>query len=292
VAGIAERRELGFDAGEGYGVDAETLRCGKGRVPREQRVRRGLKPEVLPMPSFLKKQSGLGIDLRVMDEVFQFKFGLRHPPSNLTLENLSIKDAVFCILFGTEWFAEFRSKFGHLVLVFQELEQELRITVDYMKQAYEQNGVAWEFEVNPKEATFEMLMRMFADQLTDSDGSRVLIRHLHEARKYRNRLAHQFTNPDSLEYHQSAGCRAKIIQQLNVRIKRVIPLVMVVHRIGRAYAFDVGMSDEAIARGVKDWQESLGIADEDEHFRYVTGEDFESFKERFESESEDDEPGI
>jgi hypothetical protein len=129
---------------------------------------------------------------------------------------------------------------------------------------------------------------MFADQLTDCDGSRDLIRHLHEARKYRNRLAHQFTNPDSLDYHLSAGGRAKTIQQLNVRIMRVTPLVMVVHRIGRAYASDVGMTDEVIARANKARLESLGIH-EDQQFAYMTGETLESFRERRAIDSEDDE---
>ncbi|NQX00647.1 hypothetical protein HQ447_08285 [bacterium] len=109
----------------------------------------------------------------------EISFGLKHPPSKMEMTALSYGDAANCLLFGTEWFADFRSKYGHLVLVFQELEQELKSTVDYMKMRYEKRGIDEEFESEPKNSPFEKLIQMFASQLDQSTGSRDLVSSLH-----------------------------------------------------------------------------------------------------------------
>jgi hypothetical protein len=131
---------------------------------------------------------------------FKFKFivGLKHPSLNLDLSPLSFEDASLCVLYGLPYFAEFRAKYGHLSLIFQELEMELKTTVDYMKRAHEMNKIIEDFEEEPKEASFVALIRMFGSQLDRSEGSRDIIKKLHRARKYRNRLAHDFLSPKEL----------------------------------------------------------------------------------------------
>jgi len=200
-----------------------------------------------------------------------FTIGFKHPSPNFDQSLLSFEDAIFCVLFGSPFFAEFTAKYGHLSLVFQELEMELKTTVDYMKRAFELNQILDNFEEEPKTASFDALIRMFGSQLDRSEGSRDLIGRLHQARKYRNRLAHDFLSPKDLVYHISAGGRQKIIQQLDVRINLVIPLVMIVHRIGRAYASDVGMTDEALDKGADSYNEMLGLLDEKQQVEYVFG---------------------
>jgi hypothetical protein len=190
----------------------------------------------------------------------------------MKMSALSYEDAVNCVLFGTEWFADFRSKYGHLILVFQELEQELKSTVDYMKMCCEKLEIDEEFESEPKNSTFEVMIRMFASQLDQSKGSRDLVSRLHKARKYRNRLAHDFTSAESLGDHLSAGGRARTIDQLDARINHVIPLVMIVYRIGRAYASDVGKTDQFIEEQVNRMCEQLDLQTTDEIVTYMTGE--------------------
>jgi len=196
-----------------------------------------------------------------MEINLQFKY----PPSNIDTSPLSYEDAVNCLLFGTEWFADFRSKYGHLILAFQELEQELKTTLYYMKMSYKHRGIDEEFESDPQKSSFEKLIQMFSSQLGGSSGSRDLVDRLHKARRYRNRLAHEFLEAKSLEYHVSAGGRAKTIQQLDLRLNYLIPLVMIVHRIGKGYAADVGRTEEVMQLLTNQMRERLGI-DSDENW--------------------------
>ena len=197
-------------------------------------------------------------------------FALKYPSPNLNASDLSWEDACFCTLFSRPWFADFRAKYGLLILVFQELEMELKTTLDYMKKSYEQNKIPETFHIEPCEASFSELISMFGNQLDCTDGSRDLIRMLHEARKYRNRLAHEFLTAESMEYHMSYGGRKKIIQILDERIRAVIPLVMVVNRVGRAYATDVGMTDNHCDSVGTRRRESLGLT-EKQMVDYVFG---------------------
>jgi len=206
---------------------------------------------------------------------YTFSFKLKHPSPNFDLsmlgdEGAPFRDASLCLLYGTPWFSEFREHFGYLVLVLQELEQEIKSTVGYMKQACEKNQIPEYFEQDPKDAPFEVLIRMFSSQLDQSAGSCDLINKLHEARKYRNRLAHCFLDAKALEYHISAGGRKKTIDNLKRRTEYVIALVMVIHRIGRAYATDIGLTDEVIHRASAFNREQLGL-DDDGYMEYVLG---------------------
>lgn len=206
---------------------------------------------------------------------FNYSFKLKHPSPNFDLcmlgdKNAPFRDASLCVLYGTSWFAEFREHFGYLVLVLQELEHEIKSTVDYMKQAFEKYQIPEYFEVDPKDASFEVLIEMFSSQLDQSPGSRELIHKLHEARKYRNRLAHRFLDAGSLKYHLSAGGRKKTIHNLKLRTEYVIALVMAIHRVGRAYATDIGLSDEVLRRASELNWEQLGV-DEDIIIEYMCG---------------------
>ncbi len=197
---------------------------------------------------------------------------LKHPPSNIDTSPLSYGDAANCLLFGTEWFADFRSKYGHLILAFQELEQELKTTLYYMEMSYKHRGIDEEFESDPQTSSFEKLIQMFSSQLGGSSGGRDLVGRLHQARKYRNRLAHEFLEAQSLEYHLSAGGRAKTIQQLDLRLNHLIPLVMIVHRIGKGYAADIGRTEQVMDLLTGQMLERLGIDSEENWVTYVTGE--------------------
>ncbi len=177
----------------------------------------------------------------------------------MMMESLSAQDALFCFLFANESFAEFRSKFGHLVLIFQELDQELRQATKYIRKAYAQKGQQFCGEIDLNEASFHDLINAFEELLDDSNDSLAFIKKLHDARKYRNRLAHRFTSFKSLRYHISFGGRAKTIQSLNLQIHRAIPLVMMVHRIGRMYAADLGLTDQTLDHLGEHYFNELGV---------------------------------
>ncbi len=83
--------------------------------------------------------------------------------------------------------------------------------------SYEVRGlVALEnFEPDSNLTSFENLINKFASQLNETDGCRDFIRHLHEARRYRNRLIHQLLKDELLEEISSAGGRKKLVMQLN-----------------------------------------------------------------------------
>jgi hypothetical protein len=134
-----------------------------------------------------------------------------------------------------------------------------------MKMSYKHRGIDEEFESDPQKSSFEKLIQMFSSQLGGSSGSRDLVDRLHKARRYRNRLAHEFLEAKSLEYHVSAGGRAKTIQQLDLRLNYLIPLVMIVHRIGKGYAADVGRTEEVMQLLTNQMRERLGI-DSDENW--------------------------
>jgi hypothetical protein len=205
-----------------------------------------------------------------MTEV-KFTVGFKHLVPDWDPSPLSMKDAALCLLYGTPYFEEFRAKYGHLSLVFQELEMELKTTVDYMKRWCEMNQIMESFEDEPKEASFEALIRMFASQLARSEGSRDIIGKLHQARKYRNHLAHDFLSPKDLVYHVSAGGRQKTIQRLEARINMVIPLVMIVHRIGREFGSCIGMTAEVLTQESNRYFEMLGLLDDKQRIEYTFG---------------------
>lgn len=205
---------------------------------------------------------------------YQISFSLKYLSPSIDRSDLDpIQDAAFCVLFGSSYFSEFRAKYGHIILVFQELEMTLKTTLGYMKEAYEKHNITEYFEIDPSSASFYDLIEMFTTQLDSSKaGSLDFIGRLHEARKYRNRLAHTFVNSDSLEYHMSFGGRQKTLEAFDNRIATVVALVMIIHRVGRAYATDIGMTDDAIDEMAEKIRDDLGLTDQ-EFAEYLTGKE-------------------
>jgi len=195
----------------------------------------------------------------------KFSISFKHPPPTIEVVNPSL-----CLLFGTSWFAEFRDKYGYFILLLQELEQNLRTSIIYIKMAYGLRGFTDLINTDPDSATFDLLINTLETQLDGTEGDRDFIRHLNEIRRYRNQLAHKFLRDEPLEELLSGGGRNRLIEQLNKKIELVITLISVVENIGRSFASECGMTSEHIEILNAERLDRLGLSEED-YREYILG---------------------
>jgi hypothetical protein len=145
--------------------------------------------------------------------------------------------------------AELCRLYGYLMLLGQELENELRTCLRYMTLSLSARGLRPRFTGDIAAADFLTLVDMFAAQLhTEDRDTRRFVSDLHKARKIRNRLAHHFLSPDEIEYYITQGGRNAVVNRLTNAARFFSTLAVAINVVSRAYAAEVGMTTDAIAR--------------------------------------------
>jgi len=189
-----------------------------------------------------------------------FELSLFDPPemirsgAALTRENMP-RSRPFTAIFTDDTLKEICRLYGYLMLLGQNLEVELRVCLGYVSLALLRRGALARFSGDPDTARFKDLIRMFEAQLdTRHSGSQHIVRELHRARELRNRLAHGFLEVGESQYYLTPGGRDNVLQRLRRAESVFFPLVMVVNMVGRAYAADLGLTDEYIKRLAERWK--------------------------------------
>lgn len=160
--------------------------------------------------------------------------------------------------------AEICRRYGYLMLLGQNLEIELRVCLTWMQLSFALRGIKPRFNGDPEGNKFNNLIQMFATQLdTDHSPTKKFVDELHRARDLRNRLAHGFIGPGQGAYFITHGGQQATLHRLKLSEKIFFPVIMLISSLGRGYAADLGMTNEAIERRRKAWDAEQRRIDEE-----------------------------
>jgi hypothetical protein len=177
--------------------------------------------------------------------VRQYNISIYDPPgeirSGAALSEENMRHSLpFAAIFKQDSLKDICRLYGYLMLLGQNLEVELRVCLEYLQLALLLKGKPPRFAGNSEKATFDKLIEMFASQLDISDpNTEQLVKDLHQARLFRNRLAHGFLDVADSQYYLTPGGRASVLRRLKLAERVFFPLVMLVNMVGRAYYYSV-----------------------------------------------------